>query len=146
MLAGCHQLCGSEVICESERVKHLGLQDMGEGWNSCCGEGNWESAGAKNRQPSWNRRVWRALQCSVISPSPRCSLEVETGSRQWCHPGLEIRPDSGGLRRAAGVTMGPCGHSHSRGQPGGLKFQKGMRGRWGQETQALRWVHVAGPN
>lgn len=79
----------------SEGTAQLGARGDGKVWNSCCGEGDWESAGAKYQtaglrlEGAEGAAVFRelTLQCLALSPPTFCSLELEAGSRRWHDPG-----------------------------------------------------------
>lgn len=108
-LAGFHLLSrvGGEVIGErgGERGGDaIGARGDGKVWNSCCGQGDWESAGAKH-QRGRGPRAQRAPQCIAVcsvqravcskqraaSPPPSsCSWEAEAGSGWWHDPGLRL--------------------------------------------------------
>ena len=63
---------GGEVICESEGATRLGAGGDGKVWNSCCGEGDWESTGAKYQTAELRLEGRRALPCLVNS---LCSIQ-----------------------------------------------------------------------
>lgn len=72
----------------SEGATQSGALGDGKVWNSCCGEGDWESAGAKYQtaglrpEGAGGAAVFceLTLRCSVISPPTFCSSEAEAGS------------------------------------------------------------------